>query len=41
VVVSRDQDAGRNHGIRIDNSSFEGEEEFIYSIQEESKSILK
>jgi len=39
--MSRDQDAGRSHGIRVDNSSFEGEEEFIYSIQEESKSILK
>jgi hypothetical protein len=48
--MSRDQDAGRSHGVRIENSSFEGVEEFIYlgttltnqnSIQEESKSILK
>ena len=50
MVMSRDQHVGRSHGIRIDNSSFEGVEEFIYlgttlthhnSIQEESKSILK
>jgi hypothetical protein len=31
MVMSRDQNAGRNHNIRIDNnSSFERVEEFIY-----------
>jgi hypothetical protein len=30
VVMSRDQNAGRNHNIRIDNSSFERVEEFKY-----------
>jgi len=39
--MSPDQDAGRSHGIIIDSSSFEGVEQFIYSIQEESKSIFK
>ena len=47
---SRDQNAGRSHSIKIDNSSFERVEEFIYlgtalanqnSIQEEIKSRLK
>jgi hypothetical protein len=28
VVMSRDQNAGRNHNIRIDNSSLERVEEF-------------
>jgi hypothetical protein len=46
MVMSRDQNAGRNHNIRIDNSSFEREDEFKYlgttltnqnSIQEEVK----
>jgi hypothetical protein len=49
MVMSRDQNAGRNHNIRIDNSSFERVEEFKYlgtiltnqnSIQEEVKSRL-
>ena len=44
MVMSRDQDAGRSHTIKIDNSSFERVEEFKYlgttltdqnSIQEE------
>jgi hypothetical protein len=48
--MSRDQNAGRNHSIKIDNSSFERVEEFKYlgstltnqnSIQEEVKSRLK
>jgi hypothetical protein len=48
--MSSDQDAGRSHGIKIDNSSFESVEEFKYletiltnqnSIQEEIKSRLK
>jgi hypothetical protein len=48
--MSRDQNAGRNHNIRIDNSSFERVEEFRYlgtnltnqnSIQEEVKSRFK
>jgi hypothetical protein len=30
MVVSRDQNAGRNHSIKIDNSSFERVEEFKY-----------
>jgi hypothetical protein len=46
MVMSRDQNAGRNHGIKIDNSSFEMVEGFKYlgtnstnqnSIQEEVK----
>jgi predicted transcriptional regulator len=51
MVMSRDQNAGRNHNIRIDNnSSFKRLEEFKYlgktlmnqnSIQEEVKSRLK
>ena len=28
MVVTRDQNAGRNHSIKIDNSSFETVEEF-------------
>jgi hypothetical protein len=48
--MSRDQNAGRNHSFKIDNSSFERVEEFKYlganltnqySIQEEVKSRLK
>jgi hypothetical protein len=48
--MSRDQNAGRNNSINIDNSSFEGVEEFKYlgtnltnqnSIKEEVKSRLK
>jgi hypothetical protein len=48
--MSRDQDAGRSHIIKIDNSSFEGVGDFIYlgtasknqnSIQEKIKSRLK
>jgi hypothetical protein len=47
VVMSRDQNAGRSHNIKIDNSSFERVEQFIYlginltnqnSIQEEINS---
>jgi hypothetical protein len=50
MVMSRDQNAGRNQNIRIDNISFERVEEFRYlgttltnqdSIQEEVKSRLK
>jgi hypothetical protein len=50
MFMSRDQNAGRNHSIKIDNSSFERVEEFKYlgknltnqnSIQEEVKSRLK
>jgi len=50
MVVSRDQNAGRIHDIKSDNSSFERVEEFRYlgttltnqnSIQEEIKSRLK
>jgi hypothetical protein len=50
MVMSRVQNAGRNHIIRIDNSSFERVEDFKYlgttltnqnSIQEEDKSRLK
>jgi hypothetical protein len=48
--MSRDQNVGRNHSIKIDNSSFERVEEFKYlgttltnqnSIQKEAKSRLK
>ena len=48
--MSRDQNAGRNHNIKTDNSSFERVGKFIYlgtdftnqnSIQEEIKSRLK
>jgi hypothetical protein len=50
MLMSRDQDVGRNHNIVTDNSSFEGVEDFKYlgttltnqnSIQEEIKSGLK
>jgi len=50
MVMSRDQNAGASHNIKIDNSSFERIEEFKYlettltnqnSIQEEIKSRLK
>jgi len=50
MVMSRDQNAGQSHSIKIDNSSFEKVEEFKYlgttltnqnSIQEEIKSRLK
>ena len=50
LVVSRDQNAGRSHSIKIDNSSFEMVEQFKYMettltqqnyIQEEIKSRLK
>jgi len=30
MVMSRDQNAGRNHSARIDNSTFERMEEFTY-----------
>ena len=49
VVMSRDQNAGRNHSVRIDNSTFERVDEFKYlgtaltnqnSIAEEIKSRL-
>jgi len=30
MVLSRDQNAGRSHSIKIDNSSFENVEEFEY-----------
>jgi len=50
VVTSRDQNAGRSHSVKTDNSYFERVEEFRYlgttltnqsSIQEEIKSRLK
>ena len=50
IVMSWDQNAGRSHSIKTDNSSFDRVEEFIYlgttltnqnSIQEEIKSRLK
>ena len=50
IVMSRGQNVGRSHNIKIDNSSFERVEEFKYlgttltnrnSIQEEFKSRLK
>jgi hypothetical protein len=50
MVMSRDQNGGRNHTIKNDNSSIEMVEEFKYSgttltnqnsIQEEFKSSLK
>ena len=50
MVMSRDQNAGRNHSVRINNSTFETVEEFKYlgttltqqnSIPEEIKSRLK
>ena len=50
TIMSRNQNAGQRHSMKIDNSSFEREEEFKYlgtnatnknSIQEEIKSRLK
>jgi len=50
MVMSRDQNAGRNHSVRIDNSTFERAEEFKClgttltnqnSIPEEIKSRLR
>jgi len=50
MVMSRDRNAGRGHGVKIDNSSIERVGEFRYlgttltdqnSIQEEIKSRLK
>jgi len=50
MVISRDQNAGRNHSVRIDNSTFGRLEEFKYlgttltnlnSIPEEIKSRLR
>ena len=50
MVMYRDQNAGRNHSVRIDNSTFESVEEFKYlgttltnqnSIAEEIKSRLR
>jgi hypothetical protein len=50
MVMSRDQNAGQSHSMKIDNSSFEMVEDFKYlgttltnqnSIQEEIKSRLK
>jgi len=50
IVMSRDQNAGRTHSMKINNSSFERVDEFKYlgkpvtnqnSIQEEIKSRLK
>jgi hypothetical protein len=46
MVMSREQNAGRSHNMKIDNSSFERTEEFKYlgkpqQIQEEIKSRLK
>ena len=47
MVMSRDQNAGRSHSMKINNRSFERVEEFKYlgtnqfSVQEEIKSKLK
>jgi UDP-galactopyranose mutase len=50
MIMSRDQNAGRSHSTKIDNSFFEREKEFKYlgttlcsqnSIQEEIKSRFK
>ena len=50
MVISRDQNAGRNHIIQIDNNSFENVKDFTYlvtnvtdknCIQEGIKSRLK
>jgi hypothetical protein len=50
MVMARDQNAGRNHNMKIDNSSIESVEDFKYlgttltnenSIQVEIKSRLK
>jgi len=50
MVMSRDQNAGQNHSVRINNSTFERMEEFKYlgttlthqnSILEEIKSRLR
>ena len=50
MVMSRDQNAGRIHSVRVDNSTFERAEEFKYlgttltnenSIAEEIKSRVK
>jgi len=50
MVMSRDQNAGQNHSVRIDNCAFERVEEFKYlgttltiqhSIREEIKSRLR
>ena len=50
MVMSRDQNAGRIHSVRMDNSTFERLEEFKYlgttltnqnAIQEEIKSRLR
>ena len=50
MVMSQDQNAGRNHSMKIDNRSFEMAEDFKYlgtnltnqnSVQEEIKSRLK
>ena len=50
MIMSRDQNAGRSHSMKVDNSSIERVEEFKYlgttltnqnSIQEEIKSKLK
>ena len=50
MVMSRDQNAGRSYNMKVDNSSFEGVEEFMClrttlthqnSIQEEIKSRLQ
>jgi hypothetical protein len=47
MVMSRDQNAGRNHNMKINNRSFKRVEDFKYlgtnliSVQEEIKSKLK
>jgi hypothetical protein len=50
MVMSRDQNAGQNHNIKVDNKAFERVEQFKYlgttltnqnSIQEENESRLK
>ena len=50
MIMSRDQNAGRSHSMKVGNSSFERVDEFKYlgstltnqnSIQEEIKSRLK
>jgi hypothetical protein len=37
MVMSLDQNAGRSHNIKIDNSSFDGVEEFKYLGKKRSK----
>jgi len=40
MVMSRNQNAGRSHNIKIDNSSFERVEKFKYLAKTEQMEIL-